>query len=241
MRAPRRQLSRKGRRESARRLILVAIGWWLLAELSGVPIGIIVGALKYAHFQNASITHPITLTVTMWLAGCMLLIAVRERSFIVGHGNRRAGVGDGPITRWWLLIVLALLVAIWAFIAAAFWNAVVPQWLSTWRGQSAWTQIAFAVAAVILSPFAEELFFRGWLWTGLRQHWRAFPTALLSSSLWLVVHLERGLLVPILLIPIAIILGFARHFCGIRASIILHALYNLVAVLLLGLLLVPTT
>jgi uncharacterized protein len=137
--------------------------------------------------------------------------------------------------------VLAFVAAAWAFVASAFWNAVQPLWVSSWRGQSPWVLTAFAVVTVILAPFAEELFFRGWLWTGLRQHWRAFPTALLSCSLWLITHIERGVLVPIILIPLAIILGFARHFCGVRGSIVLHAIYNFVGTVVLVLLLTPTS
>jgi membrane protease YdiL (CAAX protease family) len=230
------------RSESAGRLIFIAIGWCLLTGLiSGVPVGLVVSVLKHAHFQNLSPVNPISATVMVFLAGCTLLIAVRRRSVVAGHGNRRAGVDDRPITRWWLLLVLAFLAATWAFVASAFWNAAVPQWVSSWRGESPWTLIAFTIVVVILAPLAEELFYRGWLWTGLRQHWRAFPTALLSCSLWLISHIDRGFLVPIILIPTAVILGFARHFCGIRAAIILHAIYNFVGVLVLVLLLTSTS
>src|SRR5579871_1982299 len=220
--------------ESVRRLLFTAVGWLLLAELtSGFPVGFVIGALKAAHFQNASLGHPISITVMTWLAGCALLIGVRQRAAIVGHGNRRAGVGDSPIRRWWLLVVLALLAATWAFMAAAAWHGAFPQWVSAWRGQSVWTFIAYIAATVILAPLAEELFFRGWLWTGLRQHWRVFPTALVSCGFWPIVHMERGILVPILLIPVAVMLGFARHFCGLRAAMVVHAVYNFVGDLVL--------
>jgi membrane protease YdiL (CAAX protease family) len=227
--------------ESAGRLILIAIGWCLLTEItSGAPVGFAVSLLKHLYSQNVSIGSPISITVMLFLTGCTLLVAVRQRSAVVGHGNRRAGVGDQPIKRWWFLVLLGLLAVTWAFIAAAFWNAVLPQWASSWRNQSPWVLISYTIATVILAPLAEELFFRGWLWTGLRQHWRAFPTGLLSSSLWVIVHISRGFLVPIILIPMAVILGFARHFCGIRAAIILHAIYNLVVALVLMLLLTST-
>jgi membrane protease YdiL (CAAX protease family) len=226
------------RSQSTGRLILIAIGWLLLAELAGFPVGIVVGVLKRS--QNISLSDPIPGTVIMLLAGCTLLIAVRSQSFVVGRGNRRAGVDDRPITRWWLLIVLALLAATWAFVTSAFWYAVAPQWVSSWRGESPWTLMAFAVVTVILAPLAEELFYRGWLWTGLRQNWRTFPTALLSCSLWLISHIGRGFLLPVILIPTAVILGFARHFCGIRAAIIVHATYNLVVLFVLVALLTST-
>lgn len=128
------------RSESAGRLIIIAIGWWLLTELiSGVPVGILVFALKRTHFQNISLASPIIVTVMVFLASCTLLFAVRRRSVIVGNGDRRAGVDDRPITRWWVLVVLALLMATWGSVALGFWNAVQPQWASSWRGESSWT------------------------------------------------------------------------------------------------------
>lgn len=227
------------RSESARSLILAAVGWWLLAELSGVPVGFVTGLMRTAGAPDASINNPVTITSMEFLASGVLLIAVRKRSGIVGHGNHRAGVDDRPIMRWWLLIVLVPLAAMWAFFASAVWDALVPQWLASWRQTSPWAVAAFAVEVVVLAPLAEELFFRGWLWTALRRHWRAFPTALLTCGFWLVIHLEQGLLSPLFLVPTAVILGFARHFCGIRAAIILHAVYNLVVVLFLVLQPVP--
>lgn len=221
-----------GRSESVRSLILAAIGWWLLVELSGLPVGWAIFLMKPA-VPNASWDNPISVTVMLILTSGILLIADRKRSGIVGHGNHRAGVDDRPIIRWWLLIVLALLAVGWAFFASAVWNGLVPQWVATWRQASPWTVGAFAVTTVVLAPFAEELFFRGWLWTGLRRHWRAFPTALLTCVLWLAMHLELSLVLPLFLLPTAVILGFARHFCGIRAAIIVHAIYNSVVVIVL--------
>lgn len=229
-----------GRSESVRSLILAAIGWWLLVELSGLPVGWAIFLMKPA-VPNASWDNPISVTVMLILTSGILLIADRKRSGIVGHGNHRAGVDDGPIKRWWLLIVLVLLAATWAFLAAAAWNGLAPQWLASWRQASPWTVAASTVATVILAPLAEELFFRGWLWTGLRRRWRALPTALLTCGFWLIIHIDRGLLLPLFLLPIAVMLGFARHFCGIRAAIILHATYNLVGVLVLLLLLGSTS
>ena len=228
------------RSESAGRLILIAIGWALLTELySGFSGAFVTRVLR--RFQNVSLFDPIPVTVMAFLAACTLLIAVRRRSVVVGHGNRHAGVDDRPIARRWLLAVLVFLIATWALLASAFWNAVSPQSVSSWRGESPWTIVAFIAVTVILAPLAEELFYRGWFWTGLRKHWSAFPTALLSCSLWLLAHISRGFLVPIMLIPTTVILGFGRHFCGTRAAIVLHVVYNFVGVLVFVLLLTSTS
>jgi membrane protease YdiL (CAAX protease family) len=227
------------RPESAGHLIVIAIGWFVLAQLIGiVTVGSVEGVLR-VHDQSVSLDNPIGQTTMGVLINCILLIVVRGRSVVVGRGNRRSGVDDKPITRWWLLIELAFLTGACAFVASSFWNAKQPHWVSSWRGEGPWVLTAYTVVAVVVAPLAEELFFRGWLWTGLRQHWRAFPTALISCGLWLIVHIDRGFLLPIILIPLAIILGFARHLCGIRAAIILHALYNLVCAVVLVILLTP--
>jgi membrane protease YdiL (CAAX protease family) len=223
--------------ESVGGLVLVAIGWWLLVQLAGVPVGFVAAMLKHAQPQNAALHQPVIDTIVFFLAGCVMLIAVRSRSLVVGHGNRRAGVGDGPVSRWWLVVLLTLFAAIWAVVVSTTWNAAFPQWVGSWRRASPWTLIAFMLVTVILAPLVEELFYRGWLWIGIRRHWRPLPTAALTGFLWLIVHLERGFLVPIVLIPIAVMLGFTRHFCGVRAAIALHAVYNLVNGIVLVLLL----
>ncbi|MDQ2078930.1 type II CAAX endopeptidase family protein [Xanthobacteraceae bacterium Astr-EGSB] len=220
--------------ETARRLIFIAVGWCVLAGFaSGFLVGFVNGFLRV---QNASLSPPLAFTIQMLLATGILLIAVKRQTAILGHGNRRIGVDDGPITRRWLLCVLTLLATMWAFFASFFWNAALPQSFAAWRNESSWTLAGFAIGAVTLAPLAEELFYRGWLWKGLRQHWRAFPTSLLTGGFWLLAHIERGILLLGMLLPVAVLLGLTRHFCGIRAAIIVHALYNLVGILVLILL-----
>jgi membrane protease YdiL (CAAX protease family) len=51
----------------------------------------------------------------------------------------------------------------------------------------------------------------------------------LTGGFWLVLHIDRGLLM-IVLLPVAVILSLAREFAGsIRAPIALHAMYNSIA------------
>jgi membrane protease YdiL (CAAX protease family) len=96
--------------------------------------------------------------------------------------------------------------------------------------RSAWLQVPFLFSAVFLAPIAEELFFRGWLWNALKQHWNGLLTASVVSGLWLAVHLEQGMPAVIGLIPVAVLIAFARHFGkSVRASIAVHMAMNLVA------------
>jgi len=87
--------------------------------------------------------------------------------------------------------------------------------------------ICFVAALNILAPISEELFFRGWLWTALRQSWGGVPTALATSCFWLALHAANGRLTPIVLIPLAAMLSVVRHYTGsVRGTMLLHAINN---------------
>jgi membrane protease YdiL (CAAX protease family) len=84
-----------------------------------------------------------------------------------------------------------------------------------------------ALTVGLLGPIAEELFFRGWLWTALRRRWSVLPTAIATSALWLAMHLGHGTAYILLLLPSAVALSLIRHRCGsVRASAIAHIVYN---------------
>lgn len=92
--------------------------------------------------------------------------------------------------------------------------------------------LQFASLAILvgLVPLSEELFFRGWLWTGLRKHWGVLPVMLATTLPWLLIHMPDGLTRPLFLLPSAILFNLARHLCGgVRASIVVHVLNNLMA------------
>ncbi len=87
-------------------------------------------------------------------------------------------------------------------------------------------QIAVILAAVVLAPLAEEMFFRGLLQTMLRKYlhspWLAIA---LGSAAFAAVHL------PVQDIPaifaLSVVLGYNYERCGrLYASILMHALFN---------------
>jgi membrane protease YdiL (CAAX protease family) len=58
-----------------------------------------------------------------------------------------------------------------------------------------------AVAAIVgLAPFAEEIFFRGFFFAGLRTRWSLWPSALVSGVVFGLVHAPTG---PTAAIPLA--------------------------------------
>lgn len=84
--------------------------------------------------------------------------------------------------------------------------------------------VLFGVGAVV-APFAEEVVFRGVVFSSLRESWREPWAILVSSVLFGVIHLD-----PLAMVPTAIVgLMLARVFLTTRslwASILAHSAYN---------------
>jgi membrane protease YdiL (CAAX protease family) len=92
---------------------------------------------------------------------------------------------------------------------------------------SSWRSLYQAFEIVLLAPLCEELFFRGWLWSGVQKHWGPLPTAALTSTAWIASHFSVSKVAWLL--PVAVILSVARHFGrSVRASIPLHMLNNFI-------------
>lgn len=62
-------------------------------------------------------------------------------------------------------------------------------------------QVTMVLLLAGLGPLSEEWFFRGWLWTGLRRHWRPVPVMLATALPWLLLHMMNSPLYPLFLGP----------------------------------------
>lgn len=86
-----------------------------------------------------------------------------------------------------------------------------------------------ALAVLLLAPVAEELFYRGWLWERLRERWSVPVVGLVTGLLFALSHSHAVLVI----LPGALALTLVRIHCGgLRASMLLHAANNLLAILL---------
>jgi membrane protease YdiL (CAAX protease family) len=87
------------------------------------------------------------------------------------------------------------------------------------------------VNLVILAPVAEELLFRGWLYTGLRGRLGFAPSFLLTVASFAAIHWDPGHRRILQVLPLAIALGILRERAGsIKPTIALHAVYNLIII-----------
>lgn len=88
------------------------------------------------------------------------------------------------------------------------------------------------VAIVILAPLAEELLFRGFIFQGLRRRLPFWPTAIIVSALFGLVHFQIN--VGLDVFALSLVLCWLRERTGsLWPGIMLHATKNLLAFLLL--------
>ena len=99
------------------------------------------------------------------------------------------------------------------------------------------SQLALLVSlltVVVVAPIAEEVFFRGFIYTSLRAHAGFAATIILTAALdavyFAVLHNDGGPVLALLMLPFGLVLGLAReHFGSVRPAIYLHLIWNLVA------------
>lgn len=83
------------------------------------------------------------------------------------------------------------------------------------------------VAAVIAAPISEEVFFRGFVFSGLVK-WGFLPAAALSAALFTVAHLDFGSLIPFFVI--GLIMAWLYWSRGsLWDSIVFHFLFNFIS------------
>jgi len=158
----------------------------------------------------------------------------------VFHQGRSSAFGFGPVQRHMLVAGLTLLMIAWicVYLAALIHFRLLATVITTGLPTALAMQMQNrpAVLAVrllliaLVAPVTEELFFRGWLWTALRQSWSAWPTAVVTASIFLALHGLNGPVKVVVLIPAAVLLSLARHFGGsARASLPVHIASNVTA------------
>lgn len=83
----------------------------------------------------------------------------------------------------------------------------------------------FFFGGVVVAPVVEEIFFRGFVFTGLRERFGWGKAALISSLLFALIHLRPFIVLPIFLL--GWLFAYLYQRCGsIVPAILLHALVN---------------
>ena len=95
-------------------------------------------------------------------------------------------------------------------------------------GIEPWTVYAVLFGSAFIAPFCEEIFFRGFVFSGLLHDLSPLWAAIVSSALFAVAHADPGSFVPLFVIGLC--LAFVRWRTGSTwASMSLHILNNVLA------------
>jgi len=144
------------------------------------------------------------------------------------RGRTRLGLGDRPMGD--LLMVAAsmlLLIAYAGLLSYLQYRSIDDFFGAVFRAGFGWRLAAFLVFG-LLAPVAEELLFRGWLWTALRQSWPASTCSFVTGILWAGTHVTEGTIKVAVLLPVGLLLGFVRgRSASVRAPVLLHLALNL--------------
>lgn len=128
---------------------------------------------------------------------------------------------------------LACLAALLAVLAASEWlESMFPVLEDLFTVPSSPAIRPWFIASVVLAaPIVEEIVFRGFLYTRLR---RALPVPfalILTAFLFAAGHYDGAWLYPLLVLPVSLVLGYARERLGSTLPcMILHMIYNAGAV-----------
>ena len=126
---------------------------------------------------------------------------------------------------FWTLLAAGVAYQLGASLVVAWLHPASRQWLSL-PDSPLGLALAFALI-VVLAPVAEELLFRGWIYTALR--WRfGFTAALWATAIiFALAHWDPTHLYALAILPIGLALGYLRERTGsARATTLFHMLYN---------------
>jgi membrane protease YdiL (CAAX protease family) len=174
--------------------------------------------------------------VLAWQAGLRLRATHTGQGYLNGNGKTvllqrstvRIGLGDRPLGAIGLLVLLTCGVIAYGFLLSYLQLRNLNDFFgAVFRAGTGWRLAAFLVFG-LLAPFAEEMMFRGWLWTALRRSWPGFHCTLATGLIWVLTHFGEGPAKLAILAPVALALGIARQFgASWRGSLLLHLALNL--------------
>ena len=134
------------------------------------------------------------------------------------------GWGMGALIASWISLV-----AYQAIVDAIGVEALEP--VSAIDGEEAFTVAAAVltgIAVVLMAPFAEELFHRGFLVGAIARRWGATVAVVVSAAIFSALHFDVGSLIPFFIVGVVFAVAYLRSR-NLWASITAHFLFNVVA------------
>ncbi len=154
-----------------------------------------------------------------WLAMRKYQVGWRDLG-LRGFGGTALGLGCGLMLLSYLFnLVYSLILAQFNLRMQADLSPLLAELSSPWL---------FLLGAVVVAPVVEEVFFRGFLFAGLRGRYGWQKAALISAALFAAVHLQLTAVVPIFLL--GLIFAFLYEQSGsIWPAVLMHVSSNALA------------
>lgn len=169
-----------------------------------------------------------TVATTFLCTGLIVLFAALRKGITVSQYLNLCPVPFTVLARWLGITIIFALAAdgLWFLLD----RPLVPEFMIA-AYQSAEIYPLFWIAIVIAGPVFEELFFRGFLFEGLRESRIGAAGAVIVTSIaWAVIHLQYEIFEVILIVFLGLLLGIAKiKTRSIYTTIAMHGLVNLIA------------
>jgi len=138
---------------------------------------------------------------------------------------------SSKILFWWLGLIFAFAI-LWDSLALLLGRDVIPEFMFQVY-ETAYIMPLLWFALIVAAPLFEELFFRGFLFEGIRHSRLGAGGALILTSLgWAVIHLQYDVYEISAIFILGLVLGAARlKTQSIYTPIAMHAFSNLLATL----------
>jgi membrane protease YdiL (CAAX protease family) len=220
-------------------VVFIPLGFGIFFFLGWLALGFVLGQSGI----ELSLSGEPTLAQTISLAA-LETIALVASVYILGmlrHGLSWRQVGIRQIESRWIttaIVISLLAIPITGLITLLvlqafdlpFENPQLEFFLP--EGISAPGALGVLIVGGITVPFAEELFFRGVLYTWLRKHWGMWPSVLASAFIFGLVHVDIA--VGVTAFALGVVLGLVYEYSRtLWTPFLIHALNNSLRLMLL--------
>ena len=224
------------------------VGWTALVVFGMFVVGIVlfiaVAALHSESLQGSDLVYddPVVAWMLVVSQGLVMaglagwpMIAARwkgegwRRSFgFVVNGRALLIGGLGGIVTFFVLLTLTILSSI---VLGQEVDSAAAE-VVTGMAKVTWAYAIFLVFIAVGAPFVEEISFRGLLWGAIvKRGWSPWLATSVSAVAFGLFHFEPMRLVA--LIAAGFVLGTVRHYAGLGASMLSHAVVNTIGVVML--------
>ena len=214
-----------------RRLTAADAGWALLVTIVATFVfaGIVAALFALGGTEDTGDDHAYQFIATFGGDAALLLAAWY---FTARHGRPvPATFGLRPFRPsafgWVALAFVSYLVL------AAIYTVIVeppaedlPQQLGA--DESVLLAVVTGAFVVVIAPFVEEFFFRGFLYQALRNSWGTVLGVIGSAAIFSAIHFEPDKFVPLLILGVALAMLFEKTR-SLWPCIMLHAINNVLA------------